>query len=106
MKMIWRAVDRSILIGTDIQVFPTDIDARSARVVVKGRMLGGPEDGATFQQVHELSRGQSFAIGPMIVVSLVEVRGHEVQLGVQHPAHIAVLRKEQFEKLKGEGREQ
>jgi sRNA-binding carbon storage regulator CsrA len=106
MKMIWRAVDRSILIGTDIQVFPTDIDPRGARVMAKGRMLGGPEDGATFQQAYELSKGQSFAIGPMIVVTLVDVRDGEAQLGVQRPAHINVLRKETYERLKGEGKDQ
>ena len=45
MQTITRAVDQGILIGREIVVSPTDIDAKSVRILARGRMLGGPEDG-------------------------------------------------------------
>jgi carbon storage regulator CsrA len=94
MFVFTRGVDEWIVIGDDILVAPTDIDEKSVRLIAKGRMLGGPSDGGTFQSVHELSKGQSFPIGPMIQITLVEVRGEVVRLGVQCPPHLALHRKE------------
>ena len=94
MYVFSRGVDEWIVIGDDIFVAPTDIDEKSARVIAKGRMLGGPSDGGTFQSVHELTKGQSFPIGPMIHVSLVEVRGDVVRIGISAPPHLALHRKE------------
>jgi sRNA-binding carbon storage regulator CsrA len=94
MTMGTRGVDQWVLIGRDILVGPTDIDARSVRLLARGRMLGGPNDGGTFQSVHELSRGQSFPIGPCIVVTLLDVRGDKVHLGIHAPPHLQVCRRE------------
>jgi sRNA-binding carbon storage regulator CsrA len=101
MVTFTRAVDQGILIGHEILVSPTDIDAKSVRILARGRMLGGPEDGGTFQSVHELSRGQSFTIGPCIVVTLVEVVGQQIRLGVHAPPHLGVHRKEAAQNAKG-----
>jgi len=94
MLILSRAVDESIVIGSDLCVTPTDVDERSARVLARGTMLGGPDDGARFDAVHELSVGQSFHVGPMIVVTLVEVRGGFARLGVLAPKSMSVRRKE------------
>src|SRR3954468_19674493 len=101
MKVVSRAVDQAILIGQDIVVAPTDIDEKTVRVVARGRMMGGPNDGGTFQSVHELSRGQSFSIGPCIVVSLVEIKGQAARFSVRAPRHLGVCKKESIQKAKG-----
>ena len=51
--------------------------------------------------MHELSRGQSFGIGPCIIVSLIEVRGETARLGVRAPRHLGVRKKESVQKAKG-----
>lgn len=94
MFVFTRGVDEWLVIGDDIFVAPTDIDEKSVRLIAKGRMLGGPNDGGTFQSAHELSKGQSFPIGPMIQVTLVEVRGGMVRIGINAPPHLALHRKE------------
>jgi sRNA-binding carbon storage regulator CsrA len=82
MTLIRRGVDQWIVIGREIFVSPTDVDARMVRVIARGRMSGGAEDGATFHSTHELSKGQSFSIGPNIVVTLIDVAGNEASFGV------------------------
>lgn len=94
MIIISRTIDQWLVIGDDIQVSPTDVDENIVRLVARGRMLGGAEDGGTFQAAHEMSVGQSFAIGPMIRISVVEIRGEEVRLGVTCPPHLGVRGKE------------
>ena len=101
MVTVTRGVDQWVLIGQDIFVGPTDIDEKAVRILARGRMLGGPNDGGTFQQVHELIRGQTFPIGPCIVVSVLEINGTQVRLGVNAPRHLGVCRKEAIQKAKG-----
>jgi len=101
MVSVTRGVDQLVLIGKDMFVGPTDIDEKMVRVVARGRMMGGANDGGTFQSVHELSRGQSFAIGPCIVVSLIEIRGQSARFGVRAPRHLGVCKKESVQKAKG-----
>lgn len=100
MFVFTRGVDEWLVIGDDIFVAPTDIDEKSVRLIAKGRMLGGPNDGGTFQSAHELSKGQSFPIGPMIQVTLVEVRGGMVRIGINAPPHLALHRKESPKSIK------
>jgi sRNA-binding carbon storage regulator CsrA len=97
MTVISRHVDQWLLIGQDIRVSPTDIDQAGVRLVARGRVLGGPEDGATFDTRHELAVGQQWHIGPHVVVTLVEVRGDTARLGVLAPAHIDVQTKEHLD---------
>ena len=103
MTVISRDVDQWILIGQDIRVSPTDIDAQGVRLVARGRVLGGPDDGATFDIRHELAIGQTWHLGPHVVVSLVEVRGDSARLGVLAPAHIDVQTKEHLDHQRGTG---
>jgi sRNA-binding carbon storage regulator CsrA len=103
MTVFTREVDQYILIGEDIRLSPTDIDPQGARLVARGRMLGGPEDGATFDLAHELTVGQSWHLGPNVVVTLIEVRGETARLGVLAPNHITVQTKEQVDHQRGGG---
>jgi sRNA-binding carbon storage regulator CsrA len=94
MLVISRQVDEWVQIGDGIFVSPTDIDAKTVRVIAKGRMIGGPDDGATFESAHELSQGQSFPIGSLVVVTAVDLRPPVVRLGIDRPKHVSVRRKE------------
>ena len=94
MTTITRKVDQWVLIGTDLQVSPTDIDPKSVRLLAKGRRIGGPEDGQPFHSAHELSKGQSLPLGPMVVVTVLDLPGDRVTLGILAPPHLPVLKKE------------
>ena len=94
MTIISRQLDQWILIGDDIRVSPTDIDPLGVRLIAKGRTLGGPNDGERFESVHELTVGQSCHLGPHVAVTVLEVRGDVVRLGVLSPAHVEVNRKD------------
>jgi sRNA-binding carbon storage regulator CsrA len=93
-----------MMIGRDVCVRATDVDDRGARVVAYGRMLGGEQDGARFETVQELAKGQSFFVGPLVNVVLLEVypAEQEVRFGVLCPANIPVMRQEVYEQLKRE----
>ena len=100
MIVVSRKVDEWVQIGSDVLLSATDIDQRTVRVIVKGRMIGGPDDGQSFEQVHEMSRGQSFPIGPFVHVTLIEIRGPEVRLGFDVPRHLPVHTKEHADALR------
>lgn len=102
MVIVSRQIDQELMIGHDIYVGPTDIDTHGARILVHGRMLGGPDDGAPFESVHELSVGQSFFIGPHVNVALVGVNPAEMtaSLGILRPKSMVVIRKEEFQQMK------
>lgn len=101
MTVFTREVDQWILVGEDIRVSPTDIDEQGTRLVARGRMLGGADDGATFDVAHELPVGHSWHLGPHVVITLIEVRGEIARIGVLAPNHIAVQTKEQLDHQRG-----
>jgi sRNA-binding carbon storage regulator CsrA len=94
MLVMSRQVDEWVQIGDGVFVSPTDLDDKTVRVIARGRMVGGPDDGAPFESAHELSQGQSFAIGSMIVVTALDLRPPVVRLGINRPKHVTVRRKE------------
>lgn len=46
--------------------------------------------------------GESLMIGETIVITIIEVRGGQVKIGVEAPREIAVYRKELLEKIRQE----
>jgi carbon storage regulator len=46
--------------------------------------------------------GQSIIIGDNIVLTVIEVRGEQVRIGIEAPKSIAVHRKELLEQIKAE----
>jgi sRNA-binding carbon storage regulator CsrA len=100
MIVVSRKVDEWVQVGSDVLLSPTDIDQRTVRIIVKGRMIGGPEDGQTFEAVHEASRGQTFAIGPFVHVAVMEIRPPVVQLGFDAPRNLSVHTKEHADALR------
>ncbi len=100
MIVVPRRVDEWVQVGTGLLLSPTDVDAKIVRIIVRGRMIGGPSDGLPFDAVHEMSRGQTFAIGPFIHVTAVDIRAPEVRLGFDVPRHLPVHTKERADALR------
>lgn len=46
--------------------------------------------------------GEKIAIGDDIVISLLEVKGTQVKIGIQAPESITIFRQELYEKIKKE----
>jgi sRNA-binding carbon storage regulator CsrA len=83
-------IDQRIRIGSDIVVSVTDIDATGVRLVSRGRVLGGPNDGAAFEKVLEMAVGASVNLTPQVALTLVKVRDGAARLDVFAPAHVLV----------------
>ena len=49
-------------------------------------------------------RDESIMIGDKVVVTIVDIRGDKVRLGIQAPEEIPVHRQEVYEAIKREGR--
>jgi sRNA-binding carbon storage regulator CsrA len=94
MLAITRKVDQWVQIGQSIAVAPTDIDEKTVRLIARGRVIGGAEDGAAFERTAELSVGGEMRLGEHVVVAVLAIAGDEVRLGVQSPKHVRVGRKE------------
>jgi len=83
-------IDHWLSIGRDIRISPTDIDTKGVRLLAHGRILGGPDDGAPFESVHEMTLGSSVHLGPHVAVTLVQIKGQAVRLDVFVPANVSV----------------
>jgi sRNA-binding carbon storage regulator CsrA len=97
MLAITRKVDQWVQIGQSIAVAPTDIDAKSVRLIARGRVIGGADDGAPFENTADLPVGGEMRLGEHVVVTVLAVLGDEVRLGVQSPRHVRVDRKERVD---------
>jgi carbon storage regulator len=47
---------------------------------------------------------EALRIGNDIKITIVEIKGNQVRLGIEAPAHIAIYREEIYEKVKAENR--
>ena len=98
MLAITRKVDQWVQIGQSISVSPTDIDAKTVRLIARGRVIGGAADGAAFEKTAEVAVGGEMRLGEHVVVSVLAIGGDEVRLGVQSPKHVRVGRKERADR--------
>jgi carbon storage regulator len=48
-------------------------------------------------------RDESIMIGDDIVITIVDIRGDKVRLGIQAPTHVPVHRQEVYDAIKREG---
>jgi carbon storage regulator len=48
--------------------------------------------------------GESIVIGDSIVITVIEIRGDKVRLGIEHPPDVPVHRQEVFEALQRSAR--
>jgi hypothetical protein len=90
MKRVQLKVDQWIRIGQDMRISPTDIDFKGVRLLARGRVLGGPNDGASFETVHEMTIGSSVHLSPHAAVTLVSVGGNAARIDVFVPANVSV----------------
>jgi sRNA-binding carbon storage regulator CsrA len=97
MVVFSRKVDQWLQIGSTMLVGPTDIDKTGVRLLAKGRMIGGAEDGATFERVTELGKGGEMRLGPHVIVTIVDIRGDAVRLGLNSTLPLPVHPKEEVE---------
>lgn len=49
-------------------------------------------------------RDESITIGDKVVITIVDIRGDKVRLGIEAPSEVPVHRKEVYEAIKKEGR--
>jgi len=98
MLAITRKVDQWVQIGQSIAVAPTDIDAAAVRLIARGRVIGGADDGAAFETTADLAVGGEMRLGEHVVVTILAIAGDEVRLGVQSPKHVRVDRKERADR--------
>lgn len=98
MLAITRKVDQWVQIGQSTAVAPTDIDPKTVRLIARGRVIGGADDGAAFEKTAELAIGGELRLGEHVVVSVLAIHDNEVKLGVQSPKHVRVDRKERADK--------
>lgn len=49
--------------------------------------------------------GESIAVGDDVVIRILDVKGKQVRLGIQAPAHTSVHRQEIYERIQQENRE-
>jgi len=85
-------VDELVQIGESLVVSATDIDKTGVRLLVRGRIVGGPSDGETVNTTYELGVGKSISISPSIAVALQEIDGLDAVLKVFAPPTLAVQR--------------
>ena len=90
MIIIDRRVDQFVQIGGDTFVGPTDIDRAGVRLIARGRTLGGVDDGSPFHRAVDLGLNGELRLGPHLVVTVVDLLGEEVRLGVQAPENVPV----------------
>jgi carbon storage regulator len=63
----------------------------------------GPATGETAMLVLSRHRDETIMIGDDIVITIVDIRGDKVRLGIQAPTHVPVHRQEVYEAIKREG---
>jgi len=85
-------VDQPVQIGQSLRVTVTDIDPAGVRLRVRGRVIGGPEDGSSIDAAYELGTGKSINVGPHVAISLAEIDGRDAVLKVFAPPNMPVTR--------------
>jgi sRNA-binding carbon storage regulator CsrA len=103
MTILSRQIDEWVVIGEKLTLSPTDIDADGARIVVRGRLIGGADDGLTVDRSHELAVGSSVRLGDLVSVTLMKIapaesaqvnNGPRAVFGIQAPPNLTIHRKE------------
>jgi sRNA-binding carbon storage regulator CsrA len=98
MTVISRQVDQEIVIGDHLIIAPTDIDPEGVRLIARGQYVGGARDGERFQSAHELARGQSLSLGPLITLTLTDILGGRARFAIFSPPHLPALRREVYDR--------
>ncbi|MBC7782302.1 MAG: carbon storage regulator [Burkholderiales bacterium] len=84
------AADQTIRIGKKLSLQVTDVDAGGVRVLARGELLGGAEDGKIINEAREIGPGSNLALGTQITITLVRVAGTLAHLSVVRPGHLRI----------------
>ncbi len=87
---ITAAENQFIRIGQHLSIEVTDVDASGIRVVIKGELVGGPEDGRIVNEAREVAINSDLAIGTLITITLMRVAGTLSHLSVVRPPHMKI----------------
>ena len=90
-KSVVAAVDQAIAVGSAVTVTPTDVDFAGARVLVRGELVGGPDDGARVDEARELRVGGAVHLGTLVTITLAAVAGPRARFLVVAPTHMPVV---------------
>jgi hypothetical protein len=84
-------VDQVLHIGEKLTASPTDIDASGVRLLVRGELLGGAEDGERINEARELGRNSVVTLGALVSLSLVGINENgSAMFHLIAPAHVKV----------------
>jgi sRNA-binding carbon storage regulator CsrA len=89
-KSVVAAPDQTIAVGGAVTITPTDVDPAGVRVLVRGELLGGPDDGLRINEPREMRIGGVLQLGTQITVTLAAVAGPRARFLVIAPPHMSV----------------
>lgn len=85
--------DQWTAVGDGLTFAITDIDANGVRLLVRGQVIGGPEDGADIDRAVEIAVGSEARIG-IVTIALIDTKPSllksSAKVGVFCPPHVAV----------------
>ena len=75
MQTIRLKPDQWAAIGQSLTFAVTDVDADGVRVLLKGRVIGGPDDGADLHRTGEIAVGSELKVG-LVTLALIDTKRH------------------------------
>jgi sRNA-binding carbon storage regulator CsrA len=108
MTILSRKIDESIQIGHSLSVMVTDIDRSGVRLYVRGRCVGGFNDGESVDRAFELGAAGELKLGDLVTITLARIATNEprVYLGINAPKHLIIERNKTFDANSRKKREQ
>lgn len=83
-------VDQVLHIGEKLTASPTDIDPAGVRLLVRGELLGGPDDGQRVNEAKELGINSVLTLGALISLSLVGADDKKAMFHLIAPSHVKI----------------
>ncbi|MDB5328482.1 MAG: hypothetical protein JWM57_4051 [Phycisphaerales bacterium] len=90
--------DQWTAVGDSLRFAITDIDPAGIRVVLRGQIIGGPEDGGPIHKACEIGVGSEAKIG-LVTIALIDTKPAKrdsdphlstAKVGVYCPPHLAI----------------
>ena len=93
MQTLRLTPDQWTAVGQGMTFAVTDIDSSGVRVLLRGRVIGGPDDGAPLDRAVEIAVGGEARVG-IVVITVIDTKhtpaGDTVKVGVFCPQHVAI----------------
>jgi sRNA-binding carbon storage regulator CsrA len=82
--------DQTLHIGDKLTAALTDIDTDGVRLMIRGELLGGPDDGAWVYEPRELALHNTMSLGTLVTLMLVSTNTQQAMLHVIAPPGMSV----------------